>query len=118
MAILEKRSMARFNLKLQSHIFLCKGDQNETRTDLVTSDICAGGAFFPTENPLPIGTRVNIHVVLPLNYLKNGQIKHMVAKNSLVRVSGAIIRTEKKGMAIRFDEEYEILPLVDRDKSH
>jgi hypothetical protein len=46
-----------------------------------------------------------MEVVLPLREKKSW------LKNSLIQISGMVIRSEEAGMALRFDDEYQILPL-------
>ena len=104
-SVTEKRTMERFDLKLPSQIRFIK-DNNENTINLLTSNVCSGGAFFPIDKPLPIDTRVNIDLVLPLNRLKKQK-----GKRSLIKSSGKVIRTDQKGMAICFDEKCKISPL-------
>jgi len=54
--------------------------------------------------PFPIGSRLDFEAVLPLRD-KNSKVK-----DSLVKTSGVVIRNEEAGMALRFDNGYEILP--------
>lgn len=53
----EKRRLERFELKVSARI---EGVGKKIKKDvlhLVTSDICAGGAFFDTDRSLPEGPR-------------------------------------------------------------
>ena len=103
----EKRKLERFSLKLPGQISVV-GEENQETLDFVTRDICAGGAFFHTENPLPIGTLVKIDLVLSLK-----ELKKLEADKALIKVTGAVIRTDENGMAIYFDESYKISPFSD-----
>jgi hypothetical protein len=99
----ERRSMERFNMELPGRIILPPADHLQPEIASFTSNVCAGGAFFRTRRPMPVGTQVKID--LGLHSANNiSQMK------SLVKVSGEIIRVEKGGMAVCFNEDFIILP--------
>ena len=58
-----------------------------------------------TQHPFRIGAKLNFEAVLPLRGRKSKR------KNALIKTSGVVIRSEEAGMALRFDDEYEIMPL-------
>ena len=98
-----KRRMERFDLELPARVTKAKEGQGDENLDLLTSDICAGGAFFQTDQPLPLGTEVKIDLVLPLD-----ELKKIEGKKALIKVSGAVIRITGDGMAICFEEGFKI----------
>jgi Tfp pilus assembly protein PilZ len=98
--------MERFSLELKARVSLKNNDRDRKWVNVLTSNICAGGTFLRTRRPLPVGTRVNLEVFLPLREKKSS------LKNSLIKISGVVIRSEEAGMALRFDDEYQILPLA------
>jgi hypothetical protein len=71
----------------------------------MTSNICAGGTFLRTQHSFGVGARLNFEAVLRVSE------KNSNRKNALIKTSGVVIRTEEVGMALRFDDDYEILPL-------
>jgi len=97
--------MQRFTLEVPARISFAVNPQQKW-IELLTSNISAGGAFFKTDDPLPVGTELTMEVLLPLN-----GIKKVKGEKSSVKLTGSIIRSEEKGMAVCFDEEYQILPL-------
>lgn len=99
-----KRQMERFDLELPASLIAAGIDQKAR--ELITSDVCAGGAFFETDQPLPLGTDVNIELILPLERLKK-----ITANKVRIKVTGAVIRVTDTGMAISFEEDFEIEPL-------
>ena len=99
--------MERFSLELKARVSLKNNDRDRKWVNVLTSNICAGGTFLRTRQPFPVGTRVNLEVVLPLRKKKSS------LKDSLIKISGMVIRTEEAGMALRFDDEYQILPLAE-----
>jgi hypothetical protein len=100
----EMRSMKRFGLKLKVRVALKSNGKDRKWLDAMTTNISAAGAFLRIRDPFPIGSRLEFEAVLPLGD-KNSEVK-----DSLVRISGVVIRREEAGMAICFDNGYEILP--------
>jgi hypothetical protein len=101
----EKRKMERFFLELPTCLIVNNSNRKQETLDLQTSNVCAGGAFVKTDEPLSIGTKVVISMIISLERLKKFR-----GKKSLINVSGSVVRTDEKGMAICFDEKYTISP--------
>lgn len=98
--------MERFNLKLPTKLFLMEKDKVQESIELVTSNVCAGGAYVMTNSPLPMGTYVKMNLTLNLD-----RLHELRPRLSIIDVSGYVIRTDHhRGMAIRFDRKYKILP--------
>ena len=94
--MVERRKLERFDLRLAAKIEglgLRKGVHNSA----LTRNISAGGAFLETTKHLPENSRISIDVVMPTGVL--------------VKVTGAVLRSEPTGIAIRFDNEYQLKPL-------
>ncbi|MEA1947831.1 MAG: PilZ domain-containing protein [Thermodesulfobacteriota bacterium] len=102
----EKRKMERFPLKLPALISMMDENENQRAFEVMISNICAGGAFFKTYNPLSLGTDMKMELILPLD-----KFKKFGSKRSRVDVSGLVIRTNDQGMAVRFDKNFQISPL-------
>jgi hypothetical protein len=100
-AFVERRSNERFQLKVPAFIQHDREIEEKDARALVTRDICSGGAYFQTKDPLPVGTRVKIKMILPLEGFK---------LESCIKVSGTVLRATKGGMAICFDDDYVITP--------
>jgi len=103
----EKRKMERFDLELPTCLNVDNSNGKQEALELQTRNVCAGGAFLITDEPLAIGTKVGISMILSLE-----RIKKFREKKSLINVSGSVIRTDEKGMAICFDEKHTISPYV------
>ena len=111
MDVKEKRKLERFDLKIPTRVALTgakKVNRERTIPDLMTSDICSGGAYFHTVEPLPAGSKVKIDLILPLDKLRRIGADW---KKVHVRVTGKVLRSESKGMAIGFNRDYRIEPL-------
>jgi len=108
MAEIGKRQMERFNLSVPAVITL-KGDGNlslKPTATLKTKNICAGGAFMITDEPLKIGVEVDVELHLAFF---TGNVERECHSN--VRISGSIIRSESSGMVVKFDDKYQITPV-------
>jgi len=102
---LDKRKMERFSLALPAWLSVTDQPEKQTSSECMTDNICAGGAYFKTEKPFPIGTNVRIDMILPVDKLSNFK-----GTKSRIDVSGSVIRIDKNGMALRFDKRYNISP--------
>jgi hypothetical protein len=107
----EKRGLERFELEIPTRIKVTSSQQGEESLDLLTSDISSGGAFFHTTQPLEEGTDVNLDLILPIKRLMK-EIEDVVGdfQHTYIKISGKVLRTESRGMAIVFNEDYEISP--------
>ncbi|MGD9033577.1 MAG: PilZ domain-containing protein [Desulfobacteraceae bacterium] len=103
----EKRKMQRFRLEIPAKIEVISAGKQKGTIEVLTSDICAGGAYFQTRKPLPEGTQVKIDMVLPLEHLRKLSEEY---NRAYIKVSGTVLRTESSGMAVSFDEDYELGP--------
>lgn len=101
-----KRKLERFPLELPARIFVNGEGKGADCLDAVTCDISAGGAFFHTDTPLPVGTEMYVDLVLPLD-----ELKKIEGKRANIKVRGAVVRTGERGMAISFDKKYRISPM-------
>ena len=105
----EKRREERFTLRLFSRVEPVQvGEKESALLELLTRDICSGGAYFQTETPLALGTQVKIDIVLPLK-----KIRKIEGKQARIQACGSVIRSTEGGMAIRFDRNCIITPCND-----
>ncbi len=103
----DKRRLERFNLGLSSQISVGTGLDQEI-INILTRDISSDGAYFHTEVPLPVGTAVKIDLIISLD-----ELKKIESRKALIKVSGEVVRSENKGMAICFEKDYKIMPIDD-----
>ena len=103
-----KRAYERFDLRVPARLGIVgTGSMTaDEEASLFTSNICAGGAFLLTDNPLPEGTRVKMDFILSIE-----KLKEMLDSHCRIKVEGEVVRIEKSGFAVRFDEDYEIMPV-------
>lgn len=107
MTLAARRKMERFSLELPARISAV-GEEEPVFLESFTSDISAGGAFFQTSRPLPIGTKMNVDLILPLD-----ELKKLEGKRANIKVKGAVVRIGEDGMAISFDKRYKISPVAE-----
>jgi len=78
--------------------------QKEEPSSLKTSNISAGGAFFHTKRPLSEGTRLSLNLILVVEKLKK-----LTGSQCQINVNGTVVRSEERGMAIRFQRDYSMM---------
>lgn len=114
----DRREQERFSLKLQTKIMAESRTGATPLLEFVTADISAGGAFIATSRPLPIASKVRLEFFLSLEEL--GRLRFILAGESLkvwqserawVTATGVVIRVEKEGVAIIFDQNYQVSPI-------
>jgi len=105
MKMQEQRAFERFDLNVPATIEVMP-QCREKILNLKTRDICAGGAFFHTAQPLAEGTDVRLDIVLDID-----RIKRLTGGSSHIRVKGRVLRLEFEGMAVRFHKKYKITAL-------
>ena len=105
-SVIEKRRVERFDLQLEAFVSL-PGETSHTDTgSLVTRDISMNGVFLVTDTPLPVGAKVNVDMILTL-----GGKQKQNSQQAWIKASGKVLRTDKQGMAVGFDDRSRILPL-------
>ncbi len=102
----EMRTSPRYRLSIPARLMITEPHDRREIVELRTKDICSEGAFFNTGYKLPVGTRVKLDLILNIERLV--QVKGM---NSCIQLMGEILRQQTDGFAVRFDKNYEIIPL-------
>lgn len=103
----DKRVYERFDLEIPGIIGLLNQDQSKADTvSLKTVNICAGGAFFKTDVSIPSGTRVKLDLTLTID-----KLQELLDSQCRIIVEGEVIRIEDEGIAVKFDDNYELMPV-------
>ncbi|MBA3018629.1 PilZ domain-containing protein [Patescibacteria group bacterium] len=104
----EQRKCERFDLNIPAKLETMVSEQTKDSEilNLLTKDICAGGAFFHTAQTLPEGTEVKIDFVLDINKLKK-----LTENRAYIKIKGTVLRSDSEGMAICFHKNYKITPI-------
>ena len=102
---MEKRKVERFDLNLEAFVLVAGESSRKKPSRLMTRDVSMNGAYLLTPEPLPIGTKVKVDVILSLGGLAPDE-----TQKALIQASGLVLRTDSEGMAIRFDDNSKFLP--------
>ncbi len=106
----DKRKFERFNIEAPIRIkILSPGDKND-KLVFQTKNVSAGGVFIGTKQPLHEGTEIKIEIFL-LN--KEAQDLGDADKGDVIIVTGQVLRSGADGMAVCFNEDYDILSVKD-----
>ena len=103
--MMEKRKVERFDLNLEAFVLAAGESSKKKPSRLMTRDVSMNGAYLLTPEPLPIGTKVKVDVILSLGGLAPSE-----TQKALIQASGSVLRTDSEGMAIRFDDNSRFLP--------
>ena len=98
-----RREFERFDLELPARVEVEPPGQRTEPFSLKTSNISAGGAFFPTAKPLSEGTKLQLNIILAIEKLKK-----LTGSQCHIKVKGTVVRSEEDGMVIRFQRDYDI----------
>ena len=101
----ERRKLERFDLRLPAEIECVAPIKH--KFSVLTRNISAGGAYFDTTIRFPESTRLKINLFVSIKGTEN-----MPPKQVQIDVRGFVLRSERTGMAVRFDKDYRMMPLV------
>jgi hypothetical protein len=104
--VIEKRKVERFDLELEAFVSIPGETDRNASGNLVTRDVSMSGVYLVTDEPLPVGSKVNVDMILTL-----GGRKKEDAQQAWIKASGKVLRADKQGMAVGFDDQSRILPL-------
>jgi len=104
----DKRRLERYDLEVPAEIEVIGPGGEKGTQSLLTINICSGGAFFHTAQPLAVGTKIKINLVLPLDKLQEAIRDHQKVS---VHVTGRVLRSEPDGMAVAFNQDYRFGPV-------
>lgn len=113
-----RRFEERFSLDLQAKVsFYDEG--NKKNTELTTAaNISASGAYLSTALKRPLASRIFIEFLVDFDDLK--KLRFILSLESLkmkkdekiwVKATGIVIRSEKNGLVILFEEDYQLSPM-------
>jgi hypothetical protein len=104
---MNRRCVERYDFCLPVKLTPDAEECDEKKSTLMTKDIGIGGIFLETEAPLIPGSRVNMEITFPLDRLQSLRSKKM-----FINVPGEVIRCNKQGMALEFEERYEYSSII------
>lgn len=95
MSSFDNRKIERFELEIPAFLKL-KDGKNNGAVEHRTKNISSKGAFLYMDEPISVGADVNVDLILP--------------NNSKIKVEGTVVRSDKRGIAVCFDANYQISP--------
>jgi hypothetical protein len=117
-SFIDQRLQQRFSMELPVRVLTGTENNLKVQFEGVIANISSGGAFIATDDPLPVSSKVYLEFLISIQELK--QLKFILSLETLRRfegkpvwakASGVIIRHERNGMAIIFDDDYQLSPL-------
>ncbi len=99
----EKRKLERFSLTLPVTLTVTGENDSKQSLKLSSNDICASGVFVETDQLIEVGSSLEIDIIIPLD-----ELKKIEGKRAHISVSGAVLRVEKNGVAVKFNDDYKI----------
>ena len=93
----DRRDKGRVPLELRAEVSMVSEEKEPSFLSGLTRNVSSGGAFFLTDQPLPPGTELDMDLILPID-----ELKRLEGEKATIKVSGVVIRRDKKGMAIHF----------------
>ena len=101
----DRRHIERFKIIVPARLIVFESGKKKEIFETNTCNISSEGAFFNTEQRLPDGTQVELGFVLPVS-----KVKEITGVSSYVKITGKVVRSELDGIAVSFDEHYELMP--------
>ncbi len=101
----ERRQLERFELKIPARIMASYSGRKKEMVEVCTNNISAGGAYCRTDHAIPEGTRVHLDFILPAK-----ELVKLIGVSSFIKIAGTVVRSEDFGVAICFDNHYEMMP--------
>lgn len=119
----ERRLQERFFLNLKTRISYRFIDEASNQAiETVTANISSGGAFIETTQQLPLSSKVQVEFLVSFDELKKLKfilpvqaLKSITSSQFWVKTTGIVIRTDERGVAVIFDQNYQVSPLLPAD---
>jgi hypothetical protein len=106
----EKRKFERFNIGVPARIAIIDQEGEREQYDVETSDLSAEGTYLKSGRQLQEGSQVRIEIFLNFEELRcptdpDGSL--------IISATGRVLRSGHEGMAIHFNEDYDIKTVLD-----
>ena len=101
----ERRGLERFKLNIPVRVTVSLSEKKKEMLEAHTKNICAGGAYCRTDHSIHKGAKVQLDFVLPAK-----KFIDMMGVTGFIKIAGTVVRSEDIGVAICFDNRYELMP--------
>jgi len=106
----DQRKFERFEITAPARIEILKPGESGEKILLETHDLSAGGIFVKTARLLPEGSPVKMEIFL---HFSGPETQTPPDRATVIIVTGRIIRSTDEGMAIGFNDDYDITATKD-----
>jgi hypothetical protein len=103
----EKRKVERFDLHIDAMLNFQYESRVAKEIKLRSRDISCDGVFLETTNPLPIGTKVDLNLLVSHQEINS----HLKNEKTNISTSGKVVRANEEGMVIEFDKTHKVSQL-------
>lgn len=103
----DRRKFERFDVSVPARLEMIGPEGTGEKIVLETRNLSAGGILIKHKYPLPVGSLVRMEIFLPAPGLETPST---VREATVITVSGRIIRSNEEGMAVCFNDDYDIIP--------
>lgn len=107
MSVKEKRQLSRYKLSAPATIECDQSGWEDGYQFTLTRDLSGGGAYFKTPLPLQLDDVVKVKIFLKVEKLGFAKLDGHV----LVEAEGKVLRADSRGMAVKFNEMCQVLPV-------
>ncbi len=103
----ERRGIKRFGLQIPTMIMSTDPARQTEKLCLLSRDLSGYGGFFIGQKDLSLDSLVDLRIILDFNTSCGAESE----RYSVIEVEGKVLRTEREGVAIRFDGKFKISPI-------
>jgi len=103
--MVDKRKFERFDLNVPSRVEISTNDGESEIFDIETNTLSAGGISFKCGKTLPKGSQVKMEISLHFEELKTPEDPDGTL---VISATGHVLRSEPEGVAIIFNEDFDI----------
>jgi c-di-GMP-binding flagellar brake protein YcgR len=106
---INRRREWRFDLPLDTLIEGSLADGNTFKEETRLENISSGGAYFSLDSGVVVGSKLNLFIELPKK-LADGKKMKLRIGGITVRLEKPDKKTKRQGVAVRFSDEFNVVP--------
>jgi hypothetical protein len=106
----DKRKFERFEVSVPARLEVLNPGGKTEKMILESGNLSASGVFIKTDSLIPEGSPVRMEIFL---HFSDPEAETPPQRATVIVVTGRIIRTTNEGLAIHFNDDYEITSTED-----
>jgi c-di-GMP-binding flagellar brake protein YcgR len=106
---INRRREWRFELPLKTVIAGQLPQGRKFREETKLENISSGGAYFCLDSGVVVGSKLNLMIELP-EKLTEGRTSRLCIGGITVRLEKPDVKSKRQGVAVRFSDDFEVLP--------